>query len=86
MKWLPIALAPKDDSLVIVRYEIATVHIVHLAFYRNEESWNSEGKYVWPNETIDDWVGWWSNVNSPVAQIRLDGCRQPMHWLICPEI
>ena len=82
MEWQPIATAPLDGTDVIVGFDCATVWIVHLAFYRDEEQIrNLEGIGDWSMED----VGWWSYTHTSVTQERLEGYRTPTHWLPHPD-
>lgn len=81
MKWQPIETAPKDGTIVLVFAEIATVEVVHLAWFNSEEEWERSGKFfASAGQTKDDWVGWWSYTRECVTQEKLDEWRTPTHW------
>lgn len=86
LEWLLIEGAPMDGTEVLVYYEIATVGIAHLAFYRGEQEWLESGQYCGGWDTLDEWLGWWSYTQGSVTQERLDGIRSPTHYLPSPAL
>lgn len=82
-KWQPIETAPKDHSDILVYTEIATVPVVHIAFYRSAEEWEKSGQYCgW--KTLEEWEGWWSYTRGSVSQEKLEGYAVPTHWMPLP--
>lgn len=83
MKWLPIDTAPKDGTDILVYYEFATVPIVHLAYWSNDEMdmWKAEGF-----DNKEQAIGWWSYVENSVSQHKLEEFNTPTHWLPAPEL
>lgn len=82
MKWQPIETAPTDGTTVLVYVEVASVEVVHLAWFNSEKEWERVGQvFSSPGETVDDYVGWWSYTRGSVTQEKLDGCRAPTHWM-----
>lgn len=80
MKWQPIATAPKDESEIIVGFDIADTWIVRSAWYRSAELIVHLG-----GEWDETDIGWWSYKNS-VTQEKLEGIYEPTHWLcVVPE-
>jgi hypothetical protein len=78
--WKPIEKAPKDGTPVLVYIDIATVDIVHIAFYRGPEEWEASGQHCGGWDCLEDWLGWWSYTENSVGQSRLDGYHTPTHW------
>jgi len=75
--WQPIESAPKDGNDILVRYEMAGVDFVHIAWWNADEhdQWQAQG-----HACKEDAVGWWSYVENSVSQLKLDGFRAPTHW------
>lgn len=82
MKWLPIETAPKDGTDILVYYEFATVPIVHIAYWDNDEHdvWEMQGF-----ENKDQKVGWWSYIKNSVSQHKLEDFNTPQKWCPLPE-
>lgn len=76
-EWQPIDTAPKDGTDIIVGFDAATVWVAHIAWWRREEDH--------PDFVLED-VGWWSYVRGSVSQEKLDGHREPTHWIPLPEV
>lgn len=86
MTWQPIETAPKDGTCVLVLFEVATVDVAHIAFYRSKQDWDDVGNvFASKGETETDYIGWWSYVRNSVTQERLDGWRTPKYWMPLPE-
>ncbi len=58
----------------------AGVDIVHIAWYRNREEWESSGQYCGGWNTLEEWEGWWSYTRNSVSQEKLEGWSAPTHW------
>lgn len=84
-EWQPIQTAPLDGTEVLVFYEVATVPVAHIAFYRGEREWLESGQYCGGWDSLEDWIGWWSYTRGSVTQERLDGYRQPTKWMPLPD-
>lgn len=41
--WQPIATAPRDGTEVLVLLDVAGQAVVHIAWYRSREEWESRG-------------------------------------------
>jgi hypothetical protein len=80
MEWQPISTAPKDGEDIIVGFDIADVWIVHVAW------WRSEDETLGALPVASDDVGWWSYVRGSVSQEKLDGYREPTHWIELPTL
>lgn len=80
MEWQPIETAPKDGTDIIVGMDIATVWVVHVAFWRDYDLDMEDTGW-----TSDD-EGWWSYVRGSVSQEKLDGYRTPTHWIPLPNV
>jgi hypothetical protein len=78
--WRPIATAPKDGTEVLVLLECAGVAVVHIAWYRSREEWESSGQYCGGWDTLEEWEGWWSYTRNSVGQDKLEGYATPTHW------
>jgi hypothetical protein len=85
VQWQPIETAPKDGTSVLVSTSFGGVQVVHIAFYRSENEWNSEGQYLTGWSDLDDWLGWWSYTKGSVTQEKLEGVSAPTHWMPLPE-
>jgi hypothetical protein len=81
MEWQPIESAPKDGTDILVYYECATVPIVHIAFYRGKDEWESSGKYCGGWNSLEEWEGWWSYTTNSISQDKLIGFSEPTHWM-----
>jgi hypothetical protein len=64
-EWMPIDSAPQDGTEILVYFECATVPIVHIAF--------------WMNDNGDE--GWWSYTTGSVSRELLCDYREPTHWM-----
>ena len=73
--WLPIESAPKDGTDILVLLDVASVHVVHIAW------WRKEGDL---DDGTDEDVGWWSYVTNSVSQEKLEGYREPLYWMPLP--
>ncbi len=73
--WKPIETAPKDGSDVIVGFDVATVWVVHSAWWL---AWDDEAAAL-GFQPEDE--GWWSCTRGSVAQEKLGDYRTPTHWL-----
>lgn len=81
-EWQPIETAPKDGTTILVFFEVATVEVVHLAWFNSEEEWERSGQFcACDGEKKVDYVGWWSYVRNSVSQEKLDEWRTPTHWM-----
>ena len=83
IKWQPIETAPKDGNYVLVYANVASVAIVHLAWYRNKEEYKI-GQYF-SDWTLEEWEGWWTYPENAITQVRLEGYKQPTHWMPMPK-
>jgi hypothetical protein len=84
MEWRPIESAPKDGTDVLVYKDVATVPVVHIAWYRSEEEWNESGQHCGFCDSLEEWLGWWSYTRNSVTQERLEGYAEPTHWMPLP--
>ena len=84
MEWLPIESAPKDGTEILVYFDFATVSIVHIAWYRSKEDWETSGQFCGGWDSLEEWEGWWSYTRTSVAQEKLEGFRIPTHWMPLP--
>lgn len=82
--WQPIETAPMDGTDVLVLFNIASVWVAHIAFYRGEAEWQESGQYCW-DAPLEDWLGWWSYTRGSVSQEKLDEYRTPTHWMPLPD-
>lgn len=78
--WMPIDSAPKDGTEVLVWANVASVAVVHLAWYRNAEEWERSGKYCGGWETLEEWEGWWTYPENSISQIKLEEWKSPTLW------
>lgn len=78
--WLPIATAPRDGSEVLVLLDCAGVAVVHIAWWRSREEWESSGQYCGGWGRLEEWEGWWSYTRNSVSQEKLEGHAAPTHW------
>ncbi|KFC62763.1 hypothetical protein FF80_03330 [Devosia sp. LC5] len=75
--WQPIETAPKDGTHILVYTDIATVDVVHIAF------WVEDEHDMWRDQGFDskaELIGWWSYTRNSVSQDKLDEWRTPTHW------
>lgn len=84
-RWHPIESAPKDGTSILVYADIATVPVVHIAWYRSEEEWQESGQYCGGWDSLGDWLGWWSYTRNSVTQERLEDWAAPTHWMPLPD-
>ena len=84
MKWLPIETAPKDGTDVLVLLDSSGEPVVHIAWWRSREEWESNGRYCSGWDSVEEWEGWWSYTRTSVTQEKLDGYRLPTHWMPMP--
>lgn len=80
LQWKTLDSAPLDGTEVLVWYDFATVPIVHIAWYNSPEEYEYSGKYS-SNETLEQYVGWWSYVENSISQHKLEGYNKPTHWM-----
>lgn len=78
--WMPIESARRDGTEVLVWMDVATVPVVHIAFYRGKKEWEESGQYCGFCETLEEWEGWWSYTRGSVTQEKLEGFKAPTHW------
>lgn len=78
--WQPIATAPKDGTDIIVGYDFASLWIVHVAF------WNDEDCYGDKLPANDEKIGWWSYIEHSVTQTLLTDFNTPTHWIPLPML
>lgn len=81
MQWLPIESAPKDGTEILVFFEVAGVEVVHIAWYRSAEEWESSGQFCGGWDNLEDWQGWWTYPRNSVTQEKLEEWRLPTHWM-----
>ncbi len=81
MSWQPIETAPKDGTEILVYKDVATVPVVHIAWYRSQQEWEESGKYCDFCETLKEWEGWWSYTENSVSQSKLEDFKYPSHWM-----
>lgn len=79
--WQPIETAPRDATEILVYYELAYVPIVHIAWYRSKELWETNGQYLGVCDTLEEWEGWWSYTETGISQRKLEGNAAPTHWI-----
>ena len=80
-EWQPIETAPKDGTEVLIYVDVATVPVVHIAWYRSREEWEAFGLYCAFCDTLEVWEGWWSYPLDSVSQVKLDRDKLPTHWM-----
>lgn len=79
-KWQPIETAPKDGTEIIVGMDMATVWVVHVAFWvQVDEDMKLMGDWS------DSDTGWWSYIRGSVTQEKLEGIYEPTHWMPLPK-
>ena len=83
--WQDISTAPKDGTGILVYTDIATVPVVHIAWYRNADEWERSGQYCGGWESLEEWEGWWSYVHNSISQEKLEGFKEPTHWMPLPK-
>ena len=72
--WQDIETAPRDGTKVLVYLAMATVGLVHIAYWENGEQGESKNN----GERLD--AGWWSHTENSVGRSLLDGYRTPLFW------
>lgn len=80
-RWQPIATAPKDGTDVLVWKDMASVPVVHIAFYRGRKEWEESGQHTGFCDTLEEWEGWWSYTENSVSQSKLEDYAAPTHWM-----
>ena len=80
--WQPIETAPKDGTEILVYKDMATVPVIHIAWYRNKEEWEASGQYCGGWDTLEEWEGWWSYTEGSVSQSKIE----PTHWMPLMEL
>lgn len=82
-EWQDISTAPRDGTNILVYYEFATVPIIHIAFWDDDEhdQWEAVGF-----DSKDKAIGWWSYIQNSVSQHKLEGYSTPTHWMPLPEL
>lgn len=84
-EWKPIETAPRDGTEILVYLLSATTPVVHLAWYRSKEEWESSGKFSGGWDSLEDWEGWWSYTENCVGQSKLDN-PSPIYWMPMLEV
>ncbi len=77
--WRPIDTAPKDGSDIIVGCDVASVWVIHVAFWREVDENLIAIGWEAPGDT-----GWWSYTRNSVTQEKLEGWATPTHWMPLP--
>lgn len=77
INWQTIDTAPKDGTEVLVYIDVATVGVVHIAWWENDEHdlWRDQG---FDNKA--EVIGWWSYTCGSVSQEKLNDYLSPTHW------
>lgn len=82
-QWRPIESAPKDGTEILVYVDVASVPVVHIAWYRNKAEWEESGRPSgW--DSLEEWEGWWSYTENSVSQTKLEDFKLPTHWMPLP--
>lgn len=76
--WQPIATAPRDGTDIIVGYDFASIWVVHVAF------WNDQNSYGEKLPEGHEEIGWWSYIENSVTQTLLANSNMPTHWMPLP--
>lgn len=79
--WLPMETAPKDGTDVLVWIDVATVPVVHLAWFNSEDDWIKYVEASGSDTPLEEYVGWWTYPVGSVSQEKLDGHRTPLFWM-----
>lgn len=83
LTWQSIETAPKDGTHILVYLNVASVPVVHIAWFRSHEEWEASGQFL-GDDTVEEWLGWWSYTRGSVTQEKLDGYREPRFWMPLP--
>lgn len=85
MNWQPIETAPRDGTEILIYVDVATVPVVHIAWYRSKDEWENSGQYCCGWDILQEWEGWWSYTENSVSQSKLEDYKHPTHWMPLPN-